>query len=439
MPGRQVIHLNQYGRNGDLLSSWHNPHGFCPVGKLENCPLTRWSAWSSGWGARRGEERARSWQAWLGPTGHEILGVWEHPAPQRWPLRAQEKYFRFKTCLAMAAKQGSAATNAAGTRQTSRSGGSGGGRTSGSGEPGGSAPVNVFQDHERAAGLSSTKAELFKKLDALVYPGRPAKEKTDNMPASERFAMCAAGMHGGASGFKRMSTLRTKTGVKREYDTLLSYQCATCSKNRACNLALRPPVDHMRLFVPGKERVARGEGITYHMVFKEDHALQLERAGFTQVQVEFHAPDLELNGFDALPEQGGASSSKRRRTSGPRVADSGGASGGQPRARSPDAAAQARERALQTLQMPVDVPTWTSCKQLAAMMEEPFETHDDVLIGGDLEGNDRPSIGSFFEKNEDSEDSEASEALDDSLDEDGEEGVLRTSPHDRVGDVNADP
>ena len=68
----------------------------------------------------------------------------------------------------------------AGTRQTSRSGGSGGGRTSGSGEPVGSAPVNVFQDHERAAGLSSTKAELFKKLDALVYPGRPAKEKTDN-------------------------------------------------------------------------------------------------------------------------------------------------------------------------------------------------------------------------------------------------------------------
>ena len=342
---------------------------------MENCPLTRWSAWSSGWGARRGEERARSWQAWLGPTGHEILGVWEHPAPQRWPLRAQEKYFRFKTCLAMAAKQGSAATNAAGTRQTSRSGGSGGGRTSGSGEPGGSAPVNVFQDHERAAGRFSTKAELFKKLDALVYPGRPAKEKTDNMPASERFAMCAAGMHGGASGFKRMSTLRTKTDVKREYDTLLSYQCATCSKNRACNLALRPPVDHMRLFVPGKERVARGEGITYHMVFKEDHALHLERAGFTQVQVEFHAPDLELNGFDALPEQGGASSSKRRRSSGPRVADSGGASGGQPRARSPDAAAEARERALQTLQMPVDVPTWTSCKQLAAMMEEPFETH----------------------------------------------------------------
>jgi hypothetical protein len=45
-------------------------------------------------------------------------------------------------------------------------------------------------------------------------------------------------------------------------------------------------MDHMRLFVPGKERVASGEDITYHMVFKDDHALQLERAGFTQVHVD---------------------------------------------------------------------------------------------------------------------------------------------------------
>ena len=115
-------------------------------------------------GARRGEERARSWQACGSATGQEILGVREHPAPLRWPPRAQEKYSRFKTWLAMAANQGSTATNAAGTRQTSRSGGSGGGRTSGSGEPGGSAPVNVFQDHERAAGRSSTRAELFKQM-----------------------------------------------------------------------------------------------------------------------------------------------------------------------------------------------------------------------------------------------------------------------------------
>jgi hypothetical protein len=88
--------------------------------------------------------------------------------------------------------------------------------------PGGTSSVNVFQGSERPSARTSTKAGLFKKIDGLVYPGRDGKEATDTKEKWERFAKCAVGTHGGASGYSRMSALRQRTGVKKECDTLQS-------------------------------------------------------------------------------------------------------------------------------------------------------------------------------------------------------------------------
>jgi hypothetical protein len=86
----------------------------------------------------------------------------------------------------------------------------------------GTSSVNVFQGSERPSARTSTKAGLFKKIDGLVYPGRDGKEATDTKEKWERFAKCAVGTHGGASGYSRMSALRQRTGVKKECDTLQS-------------------------------------------------------------------------------------------------------------------------------------------------------------------------------------------------------------------------
>jgi hypothetical protein len=87
---------------------------------------------------------------------------------------------------------------------------------------GGTSSVNVFQGSERPSARTSTKAGLFKKIDSLVYPGRDGKETTDTKEKWERFAKCDVGTHGGASGYSRMSALRQRTGVKKEYNSLQS-------------------------------------------------------------------------------------------------------------------------------------------------------------------------------------------------------------------------
>jgi hypothetical protein len=226
-------------------------------------------------------------------------------------------------------------------------------------------------------------AGLFKKVDQLVYPGRDSKEATDTMSAPERFAMCAVGTHGGTSGYSRMSTLRTKAGVKKEYDTLQLYQCVICQRNLASNLALRPPVDNMRLFVPGEARLTRGEPMKYLGVFSDAHATQLNSGGFTQVVIRFHPPDvvLPLEEIGELSEQGSGSVRPRKRRGLP-VADPvvQASSRAQELAREQGTHDKAREGALQKLKIPPNVPTWTGCKQLVAMMEEPFTLDADSHV-----------------------------------------------------------
>jgi hypothetical protein len=226
-------------------------------------------------------------------------------------------------------------------------------------------------------------AGLFKKVDQLVYPGRDGKEATDTMSAPERFTMCAVGTHGGTSGYSRMSTLQTKAGVKKEYDTLQLYQCVICQRNLASNLALRPPVDNMRLFVPGEARLTRGQPMKYLGVFSDAHATQLNSGWFTQVVIRFHPPDvvLPLEEIGELSEQGSGSGRARKRRGLP-VADPvvQASSRAQELAREQGTHDKAREGALQKLKIPPNVPTWTGCKQLVAMMEEPFTLDADSHV-----------------------------------------------------------
>jgi hypothetical protein len=124
---------------------------------------------------------------------------------------------------------------ASGSRR--ESGSAGGASSSGdqvaASSAGGTSAVNVFQGSERPSVRTSTKAGLFKKIDGLVYPGRDGKEATDTEEEWERFAKYAVGTHGGASGYSRMSALRQRTGVKKEYDTLQS----PCKNTTPCKRA----------------------------------------------------------------------------------------------------------------------------------------------------------------------------------------------------------
>jgi hypothetical protein len=204
---------------------------------------------------------------------------------------------------------------ASGSRR--ESGSAGGASSSGdqvaASSAGGTWSVNVFQGSKRPSARTSTKAGLFKKIDGWVYPGRDGKESTDTKEKWERFAKCAVGTHGGASGYSRMSALRQRTGVKKAYDTLQSYQCVICLKNLASSLAMRLPVDNMKLFVPGEERLSRGDPMKYHAVFSEAHATELSQSGFTQVAILFHPPDLALEGLSELAQEGGGSGRPRKR------------------------------------------------------------------------------------------------------------------------------
>ena len=160
--------------------------------------------------------------------------------------------------------------------------------------------ANVFGGQRGHEGYASSQEDLFKKIDKVVYPGHGDPDTMqDPKSTSERFAQCAVGTPV-ASGFTRVSRMRKVSGVKREYDCLQEYQCVTCQRNLASNLALRPPTENMRVFVPGPQLPASASKSTCEAVFREEHAEQLKRAGYLQLDVRFHAPDMELQGFDPL-------------------------------------------------------------------------------------------------------------------------------------------
>ena len=124
------------------------------------------------------------------------------------------------------------------------------GSSSKAGEP---SAANVFSGERSKEGYALTNAELFKLVDKVVYPGHAdGDEVKGKQSEADRFAKAVCGTPS-SSGYTRVSTMRTKTNVKREYDSLQEYQCATCKRNLAANLALRPPTEKMRVYIPGPD------------------------------------------------------------------------------------------------------------------------------------------------------------------------------------------
>ena len=172
------------------------------------------------------------------------------------------------------------------------------GSSSKAGEP---SAANVFSGERSKEGYALTNAELFKLVDKVVYPGHADGDEVKGKQSElDRFAKAVCGTPA-SSGYTRVSTMRTKTNVKREYDSLQEYQCATCKTNLAANLALRPPTEKMRVYIPGPEILqSSSQKLKCEAVFTDIHAEELEQAGYVQVEVNFHAPDLALQGFDPL-------------------------------------------------------------------------------------------------------------------------------------------
>jgi len=138
---------------------------------------------------------------------------------------------------------------------------------------------------------------------------------------------------------------------------------------------MRPPVDNMKLFVPGEERLSRGDPLKYHAVFSEAHATELSQSGFTQVVILFHPSDLALEGLSELAQEGCGSGRPRKRQAASRqVANPNAATLSRQQAhdRGQEEREKAREGALKKLEIPSDEPSWSGCKQLISMMEEPF-------------------------------------------------------------------
>jgi hypothetical protein len=125
----------------------------------------------------------------------------------------------------------------------------------------------------------------------------------------------------------------------------------------------------MKLFVPGEERLSRGEPMKYHAVFSEAHATELNQSGFTQVVILFHPPDLPLQGLSELAQEGGGSGRPRKKPASSRQVVIPNA---EPLLRQEEERDKARKGALKKLNIPSDVPSWIGCRQLVAMMEEPF-------------------------------------------------------------------
>ena len=156
--------------------------------------------------------------------------------------------------------------------------------------------------------------------------------------------------------------------MNREYDSLQEYQCATCKRNLAANLALRPPTENMRIFIPGPAiPQSSSKKFKCEAVFSDIHAEELEQAGYLQVEVNFHSPDLALEGFDPLE------STPPRKKQGQQALSVGTVAQGD----GEDAHGAGDKAVLEQLSMPPVVPAkWKGCKDLIAMMEEPFTLQD---------------------------------------------------------------
>ena len=239
------------------------------------------------------------------------------------------------------------------------------GSSSKAGEP---SAANVFSGERSKEGYALTNAELFKLVDKVVYPGHADGDEVNGKQSeADRFAKAVCGTPA-SSGYTRVSTMRTKTNVKSEYDSLQEYQCATCKRNLAANLALRPPTEKMRVYIPGPEiPQSSSQKFKCEAVFTDIHAEQLEEAGYVQIEVNFHAPDLALEGFDPLK------STPPRKKKGQQALSVGTVSQGE----GADAHGAVDNAVLEQLCMPPVVPgKWKGCKDLIAMMEEPFTLKD---------------------------------------------------------------
>jgi len=255
------------------------------------------------------------------------------------------------------------------------------------------------------------KKRMMELVNAVVLPGYKQDQDGDELsgkPAHERFAMAACGSWKGSttSGFTRLTEQRKKADVASQYESVQAYQCASCKRNLAAGLAIRPPFENLRVYrrtsavppLPGHE----DEDLV--AVYSQTHADHLQRAGYKAVKLHHYQPERPLPS-ELVPLTSASSTGKRRKR--PSVEDSTGAAhsahkGSQPQAQPTCAPATdacksradsstpkqpppppaphsptTSSPALDRLVMPDMCPVWHSMHDLFNMMENPFYTYVD--------------------------------------------------------------
>ena len=127
-----------------------------------------------------------------------------------------------------------------------------------------------------------TRDKLYELVDAVCIPG--AASSTDDKPLHQRFAMAACGKSGSStSGFTELDKKRKLADVAKEYESVQAYQCSSCRRTLAAGLAIRPPSESQRLYIPGPKVASALPGHELdHVVavYTATHSHALEKAGY---------------------------------------------------------------------------------------------------------------------------------------------------------------
>lgn len=236
-----------------------------------------------------------------------------------------------------------------------------------------------------------TRDKLYELVDAVCIPG--AASSTDDKPLHQRFAMAACGKSGSStSGFTELDKKRKLADVAKEYESVQAYQCSSCRRTLAAGLAIRPPSESQRLYIPGPKVASALPGHELdHVVavYTATHSHALEKAGYMRLIVHHFEPETalprELVPLDVHAQ--GSAQKKAKRGSSLTVSAAAvddaqtpvsSSSQAQPLPPPPGAddsesrAAQAELATLSVLTMPPEPPDWSTRQDLVTMMESPF-------------------------------------------------------------------